>query len=432
MANTQDMLDYVKQLKRHTEGRTAVIIRLSVLEKPFHESSYRQMMAACLTRLAQDYEGRYFVMPNRDGVVVVKEAHVDTIEMALNKVRASFAQSAVIKDLDPMQGVSDYFSSWYFLEKDYAKWQADMQKLVAAGSQPVDLGSAASGKPATSANTGGAKTTKASQSEDRPAMVRMPRSTRMVPVTPPKIDIPDKILNPESLLQLYTALKSTDLEGLLKSQWINAIVGTEAPQKVMLHRTVPFDAVVQMLVPNLEAQPDRILASFLMTLVDQRVVQSKPDMSSKNALLSSIKITLDTILSGAFASFDRSIDPASRKRVVIEIDMLDCIYNPAQMLRAMDQLSEMGYRTIIGGLEPHSFTWVDLSTLKVDFIKLRCRDQESDYTHDKELIKLVRDKVQSLAKARVILDGCDSPELIAFGQQCGINLFQGDAVSPLE
>lgn len=420
MANTQVMLDYVNQLKRHTIGRTAVLVRLSALEKAFHESHYRQQMAMHLKQLASNNEGQYFMLPNFDGLVIVKNAKTDVIDTALNNVRHAVKDAALVRSLDPIQGVTDAFTVWYNLETHYPDLLDAITRIL--NDKPVEIHI-----PNQANNTPVKPTVIQTETITK---VKKPRG-RLVPM--PVIDMPEeeKPLDPESLLVLQRAIANADLEGLVKRQKIMAILPGQDPVPVMQQHFVSFDDVVKTYIPNIECTPDPYLSAYIAQQIDTRVMFNKPDISSQGVILSSVRLSLSSIISQGFDGFD-AVNAHQRKNIVIELDILAGMQNPALLNHALELLSDKGYKTCLGGIKPKAFHWLNIDRIPVDFYKIHCPMPNAEYLDDATFINQTKATLSKLELGKVILSGCDSEKVMKFGHTCGFTLMQGNLISPAE
>ena len=86
---------------------------------------------------------------------------------------------------------------------------------------------------------------------------------------------------------------------------------------------------------------------------------------------------------------------------------------------------------MISDLDPRTLLWLDYQNFAADFVKLKLPVGGAADWLDYEMQEKLRAQVYKIGVARVILDGCDTPEQIELGQRLGITLFQGEAVSAL-
>ncbi|WP_417456120.1 hypothetical protein [Kordiimonas sp.] len=430
------MVDYVKQLRRHTEGRRAVHIRLSALERHFREEHYRLFAAAALRGVITRFGATMFALPNADLVLITKDARVDDIDPALNAIRRKMKDSSLIASLDPVQGVSDEFVVWFDLEADYEEFKnyseqlSDLLRLGEMAPEQVGENSELTLKKV-GGKKGGKGLIKPPES-DMPVTTHRPAHVRMMPVTPPpKEGIVDRDLDPELLLTLTKALQGADVAGLLRKQFVKAILGASPPMAVVEHKFVPRKLVYETLLEGKVLGENRWLSGYMDDLVARQVLASTPSMTNEASLASSLKVTCAAIHSPAFELFEKSLGKQPRSKVVVEFSAVDIIANPVAYQQASAMLLDAGYRLSIGDLHPLAFLAIDIEPMQAAFVKIALPPgNKIDWLNDKTETA-IQNKIDRIGKARVILDGCAEPSDIDLGHLLGITLFQGQAVDPM-
>ncbi|WND04139.1 EAL domain-containing protein [Temperatibacter marinus] len=418
MPMIQETLDYLNQLKRHTEGRQAILLRLSALEKQFHESHYRQQMAKACKGLTQTYEGRYFLLPNKDGLLILKDAPSESIDTSIHSLRMLMKDSQVIQGLDPIQGQSDLFTVWYDLADDYALFLSEMKGLIAGKlllpSAIETLAEQTKRKPL--------------KPTAQPETKSMSSGLKMVPVQAPSARAKDTPLDPERLHQLVQTIQVTDLEGLMQKQKVYASLPGKKAVTVMINHTVNFTQAIQRLMPSLEATPDRFLSRYLMAKLESQLLKNKPNLSNEKGIISSLTLSLDVLQSDMFKEFSQHVRSLQKSKLVLEFDLSDAIQNPDMFRQAMKTLHTDGYRTCLAGITPQAIDWLNLSQFDVEFYKIQLTEADEVTLDDEALIARLTWALNSIDKVKVILAGCDSQKAISFGRTCGLTLMQGTAL----
>lgn len=429
--SVERMLDYVRGLRRHGEGRRAVHIKLSALEREFQQEHYRMFSAAALRGLVTKYGATLFSLPNTDIVLIVKDASVDDIDPSLNTIRRKMKQSSLISSLDPVQGKSDHFVTWFDLEKDYAGFSSYVERLsvaLEAGAEFRD-----ENEPEVDVKPVKAKPGTLKKPDNIPsAPPKSPvRHVRMVPIDAPAHTFEDRELDPELLLAITKALHGADIAGQLRKQPIMAIIGEGEMMPVLIHKWIPRHQLYEVLLKGRVLGANRWLDGYLEDYIARRVLASTPAMSNENSLASSIRVTSSAVLSDSFDMFDQAIGSAPRSKIVLEFGAVDIIANPAQYAAASARVLELGYRISIADLHPLSFLAIEYDKLRGSFVKLvKPAGPVSDWLKD-DVEEAIHRKVDRVGQARVILEGCHEPGDIDLGHLLGITLFQGRAVAPL-
>ena len=434
-----EMLDYTKQLRLHTEGRRALHVRISALEKHLQEESYRRIVAASFHPLKTDYGATSFSLPNNDLVLIVKGARVDVIDPLLNQVRLKLKSSNLLKNIDAVQGVSDAFVEWFDLEAEYDVFTAyisklgqaviDGKKLPESRAPEVTKTDKSSSKPEINPDTGLIKI--APQGDDgAPVPSAPPKKMKASKIEAPAKEVQTKELNPEMLLTLSSVLSSVDMSGLLRRQCVMAILGVHPPQMIMVHRCVPQQVVFDKFLTSRLTVINPWLSGYLEDLVASRVLASEPNMENENSLASSLRVTAASVLGREFDQFNEGLGTQPRHNIILEFSSLDVTSNFAVYLEAREKVQAVGFKTCIAGIDPRALAWLNLGNLKTDFLKVMnpATDVEEWLTQEEEdRIVAIIDEIGS---NRIIFEGCDTSDDIKLGQRLGITMFQGEAADP--
>ena len=429
-----NLVDFVKQLRRHVEGRRALHIRMSALERHFREEHYRLFAASALRGVIQRYGATMFALPNADLVLITKDARVDDIDPSLVTIRRKMRDSAVLAAIDPVQGVSDNFAVWFDLEADYDKFRTYVDQLCSfmrLGVQGAnDTAEITNDEPEvaaepTTATPPANMPTESNQSRPKPSRIRM------VPVTPPSKEILDRELDPELLLTLCKAMQGADVAGLLRKQFVKAVIGDAPPMSVLEHKFVPQALIYETLLTSRVQHANHWLEGYLDDLVARQVLLSTPSMPNETSLATSLKVTSGAVLSSAFDQFDRSVGQHPRSKVVLEFGAVDAIANPVQYLEASRQVVARGYRIAIGDLHPLAFLALDVEPMRAAFVKIVTPSGPIGDWLNSTTEMALHNKVERVGRARVILGGCDTSADIDLGRLLGITLFQGPAIDPI-
>lgn len=422
------MLDYAHQLRRHVAGRRAIHVKLSALERHFREEHYRLFCASALRPLVTRYGATMFALPNADIVLVSKDASVDEIDPPLHNIRRKLRDSAIIKSLDPAQGTSDDFVTWFDLEDNYEAFVTYIQRLATA----LEAGAAFSteeekAEPALSPTT-------LKKPKNVPAAPPKPpaRHVRMMPIDAPAHTFEDRELDPELLLAITKALHGADIAGQLRKQQVMAIIGEGEMMPVLEHKWIPRDKLYEVLLQGKVLGANRWLDGYLEDYIAKRVLASTPSMTNEESLASSIRVTASAVLSDSFDMFDAELGKTPRSKVVLEFSAVDIIANPVLYSTASTKVRELSYRISIADLHPLSFLAIEYEKLSGSFVKLyKPKGPVSNWLNN-DTERAIFSKVDRVGRARVILDGCTKPEDVDLGHLLGVTLFQGEAVTPSE
>ncbi|WCL54264.1 EAL domain-containing protein [Gimibacter soli] len=395
--------DFVANAVAHPDGRRAVHVRLSGLERHFRDSYFRRALAATLKPLLSRPGVLHQTMAGLGDIVFTVRGIDDVeIEAYLVKARKDLKDSDVIQGLNPAPGKSDMFVGWYNLDTDGATFKAQMDELVReelAIANPKPTGIA-------------------------------PKKISLVPVDRPDKQTVVKSLDPELFLALTKALHGADVSGLVRKQGIVAVMPGAPQTPVMVHRSIPFSVITETLLAGVKLQSDRWLAGYIEDFVTERLLASGPNMANEHSLASMVRVTSHAVNSKGFEMFERSLGGLSRAKVVLEFSARDAIERPAEFNKACDFARERGFRLALSDVGAEGLAWFQPGNVPVEFFKVRCPAGDVPGWWETPVKKAVAYLIDAVGKARVIMDGIDDKGDLEVATKQGVTLFQGKAVAP--
>lgn len=407
MSNGSDtlssMLDYVHQLKRHTEGRWAMHLKLSALERHMQEPYYRREVASALRPLVTRKSAKIFALPNADSVIVTGPASLDDIAPTVLEVRKKLKDSDFMSSYDPLVGSSDDFIEWFELEVEYEDFNIYCQELSRkARRTPSETSGAAAHAPA-----------KSSPKKSKPEKDQQTEETET------------RQLDAFVLAGAMRKMAWADVSQTLKTQKTVAIVGAREPATVMFHRFVDVTMLLEKLTNVTVVEYDRWLEGYFAEEVAIKLLEARPDLSNAGSLASSIRLTCTAVLSPSFDTFNTELSSNQRSKIVVEFSLIDVLSHPRCYRAAYEKTESLGYKIALADVEPESLLWLDYEKLHASFIKLhKPQGVRADWLpHDLEQEIIAR--INQIGRARVIFDGCETEQDVLLGQQLGITLFQG-------
>ena len=400
------MLDYVRQLKRHAEGRRALHIKMSTLERHMQEPYYRREVASALRPLVTNKGAKLFALPNADLVVTTSHASLDDIAPTINDIRKKLRDSSVLSSLDPMVGVSDRFIEWFDLESDYADFATYAEQLAEQVVRPAKKPSQAPGHGA-------------SKEPDQQATVK-----KSDPAEAP-VEDEHRQLDAFVLAGAMRKIPWTDVSDTLAVRPVFAIVGSSKPVPALMHKYVDFCRLLEKLTNVTVEHYDRWLEGYLSETVAIKLLESQPDLGNEASIATSIRLTCSSVLSGEFQRFDDTLPASAKTAIAIEFSLIDILAHPRAYEKAFSRVKQQGYKVSLADVEPESLVWLNHEKLHATFIKLhKPADMDVDWV-PASMRNEIAAAITEIGKARVILDGCSSEHDIQLGQQLGITLFQG-------
>ncbi len=387
------LLDYVRRLEKHKDGRQAVHIHLSSL-KPFNRRDHHIRAAAnSFEFLVREMQGQLFVLQSSDLFFIYKDRAQPEVETVVQKVRYLFSDDPLLAE---EESDDRGFATWYDVEADYDAILYSVQDQVEAGQRGHSAG-----RNRLSARA----SLKARQEQGEP-------------------------LTPEVLERIESALERADLSNLVRRQFICGISQKMVPMPVLSEMFISIRDLRETLLPSVNLLSNRWLFQHLTETLDRRMLAmlNRPDALAISGDIS-INLNISTMLSPEFIAFDENLSAVRRGAIIIELQKVDIFADLGAYLFAREYAQDKGYRVCIDGLTHHTMPMVDRDRLGADLVKLIWDPEmadEGDAMHDRITALVAR-----AGESRVVLCRVDTREAVDFGHSVGITLFQGRYIENL-
>ena len=425
------MLEYVKSLKRHTQGRRAVLVRFAILTKYFRQPHHQRAATNEFAPLLRRFEGQMFTLSNSDVLCVLNGARVADMDDAVLKVRFMVRDDENLKALEA-RSEDDVLCRWFDIEKDYDEFLAFAQQRFETGEDPDSPPPPEESDPAGSADHHVAKLTDVPKQEpdDRKVIQTARPGVVYKPISAPGKKGIQRDLSIGDLGKLMTAITNADLEPYLQRQEVRLIAGAMEPRPVLTERFVPTSAVLEALMPNCRSIVDPLLSRRLREVIDRRTLAAIASIDDTGALATCLKPSVHTISSKEFQEFDKRCAPQGGQRIVLEFSLIDILLDAVAYLNVRAELRAKGYRVMISDMDPFAFIAINRAELPADFEKVRWVKEFEDYRHARPQ-ELFKEMVEEAGNHRIILSSCDDSTAFEFGQAAGVNLFSGSYINDI-
>jgi hypothetical protein len=388
----QLLLDYVRRLEKHKEGREAVVLRLSGL-RPFNRRDHHLRAAADnFDPLVKDLKGQLFLLKSGNLYFFFQGEVKGHVESAVQKIRFLFGDDPLLAD----EGRRERFSEWFVIARDFDKVLHIVQAL-------------------TDAEREDAESTRRKM-DARTALKA--RQERGAPLTPEVLDRMEK------------ALFRADLSNMVRRQYVCGVTAKGVPEPAFSELFISISDLRETLIPGVNLTANRWLFQHMTSSLDQRMLSMlvKTDHITLTGDIS-FNLNVGTILSPEFLTFDENITASRRGSLVVEVDCADAFIDLSAFCFARNFVQLRGYRICLDGLTYRTLSAIDRERLGVDFVKL---------IWDPEMIDAgpeMQGRVEALVKrtgaSRIVLSRCDDREALDFGRRIGIRFFQGRQVENL-
>ena len=387
------LLDYVRRLEKHKDGRKVVILHLSAL-RPFNRRDQHIRAAASnFDQLISDMTGQIFIMKNADVFFIFKSEAQGEVETIVQKIKYLFADDPLVAE-EELQ--TQAFASWYDAATDYDQFLQMVQGL-------------------------------AQSEQERQTAVRERMDARAALKAKQKQGEP---LTPDVLARVESALVRADLSNLVRRQFVCEVDSKMVPVQLFSELFISIADLRETLLPGVNLVANRWLFQHLTETLDRRMLSmlTKTDSISISGEIS-FNVNIATILSKEFQSFDDNIAASRRGQMIIELQKEDIFSNLSSYVFAREFVQDKGYRVCIDGMTLDTLTMIHRERLGIDITKLVWDPELVD--GGEEVHSLLKRVVEEEGSEKFVLIRCDNREAIDFGKSVGINQFQGRFVENL-
>jgi EAL domain-containing protein (putative c-di-GMP-specific phosphodiesterase class I) len=387
------LLDYVRRLEKHKEGRRAVHIHLSGL-RPFNRREHHIRVAAdSFEPLIKGLSGQLFTLKNSDLFFIFKTESQGNVEVAIQKIRYLFSDDPLLAEEDDE---SKKFAAWYDVAQEFDKILRIAQSMADNDKGDADA---------------------ARRRRDTRSALKA-RQTRGTPLTPDVLD------------RVESALARADLSNMVRRQFVCGVTPKGVPEPAFSEMFISIHDLRETLLPGVNLTGNRWLFHHLTESLDRRMLAmlSKTDQITISGDIS-FNLNVSTLLSPDFLAFDDSVTASRRGSLVVEIEKTDIFADLGAYLFARNFVQQRGYRICIDGLTYQTLQLLDRERLGADFIKLVWDPEMVD--GGEEMQEHIRAMVRRAGQSRVVMCRCDDREAVDFGQTIGVQFYQGRHIESL-
>jgi hypothetical protein len=386
------LLEYVRRLDQHKEGRGAVHLHLSGLRSFNRREHHLRVAANSFEKTIKALQGQLFILKNADFFFVFKNEAKAEIETAVQRIRFLFSDDPLVVEEDN----ETRFATWYDVATQFDDIHRLVQGLVSAEER---------------------RRTESKPQNDIRSQLRA-RQQLGDPLTPEILD------------RVETALTRADLSNLVRRQFICRVNAKNTPEQVFSELFISIKDLRETLLPGVNLTANRWLFQHLTRTLDRRMLSmlAKTDHITISGQIS-FNLNVGTLLSQEFLNFDDNIPASRRGAMVVELQVPDVFADLGAYLFAREFVQERGYRVCIDGLTHESLDIIDRERLGADLVKLLWHSDLVDRGPDMQ--RDVRAMIRRTGEDRVVLCRCDNREALDFGRSVGISLFQGRHVESL-
>ena len=233
------------------------------------------------------------------------------------------------------------------------------------------------------------------------------------------------LLSAMRLANIERDLTSMDISTVLRRQPVYAIAGNQAPKQVFEEVYIHIAQLRELLKAEVDLLSNKWLFKYLTSILDEKVIEMiqarLPDFLSRAI---SVNLNVESVLSSWFEAFSKTVKPELKKRIVLEIPLVDAFADIQAFEFARDMLQKQGFRLCLDGLNAGTFLHIEKGKMGADLVKLQW-NAEAKVDIKSESNQRLSDSIKACGPGRVILCRCDTQGAIDYGRELGISLFQG-------
>ncbi len=226
-------------------------------------------------------------------------------------------------------------------------------------------------------------------------------------------------LDAAALSAMETQLAAADIARFARRKPICQLEGGHV-RLAWEKRYLSISELTATLAPGRSAQVDTWLFRRLTRVLDRRMLAL---LSARHELRGAgpfgLNLNVGSLLSPEFLRFDAALPSALQGRIVLDLQPADVLADPAAFAFARDFARARGYRLQLRGVTAMLLPLLRLHRMELDFVQLRWSS---------DLIGIDPALLQA-GDTRWVMSRADVPAALQWGQDQGISLFQGRAVT---
>ena len=389
------LLDHVKRLERHCDGKTAIHLSLSKLQYQYRKPNHMRIAINVIEKFTLQNEGNIFLLDSSDIIIICRDTLADQIENVIKNIESTFINDPLIA-ANISKTDKKYFVDIFNLEIEYEHFSKTCASLY--------------------------------QTE----VSKRQNTTSAINKTDKKQNMQLKPLTPEQLGKLENFLTNADLSNLLRRQNICIFSDKMLPQPIFKELFVSIGELAKTMLPDVNLAVNQWLFQHLTQTLDLRVLKMLMQTDDKYLKSSfSLNLNIATLLSKDFLEFDANLARDVRNTLVIEMTMVDIISSFSDFNFAINFIRRKGYRACLDGITSDMLPYIDRKQMKFDMLKINADFNFNNGGTEKEFAS-IKSHIERIGKEHVILARCDDKAMVSNGLKMGIKMFQGYYIDKLQ
>lgn len=419
----------LRQNQRHAQGRYAVLLRYSVLDRLFQQPYQRRMIATAFNKFVHSGDIQLYWRPNFDLYVVQSGKKKVNFEALIIDAQRAVEEDGFVRSVKG-DIKNDTLYRWYDLEEDMLTFISEIHQICKNPIErknmfsPLNKTSAndlKAGKPAKVSQETARSSSSVQQDNKAPTIAEF-RSISNVPIK--------KHMGPMQLDQLERNLVNVDIVDMLKEQNICVILPNVPPEIIFTEKYISVEKLAKKLLPDYNLMGDLWLFQRLTETFDRKLLSSGFEKTIVQDQVMSINCNVSSVMSRSFDHFIVKYKMNHSTPLILEFRLFDILAHIGKYFEMREKLKKLGCRVCIEFMDLRAIGVIDRKITNVDFIKIPWNKQCKQIISG-ALGEEIKSNINAQDKMRIIMIHCDSLEAITFGQSLGIRIFQGFYVDKL-
>jgi len=430
----EQLLEFVRAVERHKDGRHALHVKLSQLSAENPISFAGRTTASFFHSMIKADEGRLFRLTSGDIIFVSNAASPRQMGDLQAKITRFFDRDPnVVNDPDGLItrfNLAQAYPEFLTLCETIAEEAiAKIAPLTAGGEDTHSYADPFSPAAENTWETDKSDHSTASDARAQDTSVVTPLKRAKLPRRILFEDEEVRALEPADLDRLESNFRVLDPTNLLMDMPVAALVGNMPPQIIFSEKAIDYEALQAAVLPSRNLKGDPILFQRLSRIVEHRLIQKLNVPKASYSLASSFPTNVSTVLSGAFIQFDRRHRRSSGAPIILDIRLEDALVNMAEFLAMRERVRDAGYRICLSGLSTYGFAAMDHSHRLADFTKVNAPDTANEL--NVQWLEYFENSARKAGFSRLICSNCDTAQDVENARALGFSLFQGQHINAL-
>jgi EAL domain-containing protein (putative c-di-GMP-specific phosphodiesterase class I) len=242
-----------------------------------------------------------------------------------------------------------------------------------------------------------------------------------------------KPFTPKVLVELEGKLKGINLSRFIRSQNICSFSKDGRPLSTYREIYVSISDLQSALMQDVNLLSNSLHFQYLTKHLDRHVLSylSEPGYESTRGSLS-LNLNVASIFSAEFARLEERLRSENSQSVMVEFQKMDVFSDIGAFFFSRDTLQDKGFKVCLDSMTPMVMPYINWRDLGLDCVKLYwssdLKSSPNKSTSKQEhstVIKVLQGLSKKEIAQKVILAHCNDEEVLRWGQELGIQQFQG-------